>query len=242
MDQSLRDAALQGSINALYALIKKDPAVLDSIDQISFVETPLHTAASAGKIQFAMEIMRLKPSFARKLDEDGFTPMHIALQKFNASYQNEETDLRRNQALLVNQLLSVNKDLARVQGREGLTPLHYVAETGVIYFLEKNFKVCPESFEDVTNLGENVMHIALKNDNIYAFKHMLRMVQQAWFKDASFIEKKLLCWQDAKDNTLLHVAVAKNQTKASNFHSSFLVEEDRVGIMEIYHVVQRGDS
>jgi hypothetical protein len=68
------------------------------------------------------------------------------------------------------------------------------------------------------------------------------MVQQAWFKDASFIEKKLLCWQDAKDNTLLHVAVAKNLTKVSNFHSSFLVEEDRVGKMEIYHVVQRGDS
>jgi hypothetical protein len=74
MDQSLRDVALQGNIDALYALIEKDPAVLDRIDQISFVETPLHTATFARHIQFAMEIMRLKPSFARKLDKDGFTP------------------------------------------------------------------------------------------------------------------------------------------------------------------------
>jgi hypothetical protein len=50
-----------------------------------------------------MEIMRLKPSFARKLDKDGFT--HIALQKYYA-FPNYEIVLRRSQALLVNQLLS----------------------------------------------------------------------------------------------------------------------------------------
>ena len=76
MDQSLRDAVLQGNIDPLYALIEKDPTVLDRIDQISFVETPLHTAASTGHIQFAMEIMRLKPSFASKLDKVGFNYTH----------------------------------------------------------------------------------------------------------------------------------------------------------------------
>ncbi|KAE8124444.1 hypothetical protein FH972_019329 [Carpinus fangiana] len=162
MDQSLRDAALQGNINALYALIKKDPTVLDSIDHISFVETPLHTAASTGKIQFAMEIMRLKPSFARKHDKDGFTPMHIALQKFNASDQNEETDLRRNQALLVNQLLSVDKDLVRVQGREGLTPLHYAAKIGVVSLLLNRGLVDL----DARNLEHHtVSDITKRNDN-----------------------------------------------------------------------------
>ncbi|KAE8124440.1 hypothetical protein FH972_019325 [Carpinus fangiana] len=199
MDDILRSAALQGDIDTLYDCIKNDPLVLDRFDNISFVPTPLHIAAFAGQIQFAMEIMRLKPSFARKLDENGFTPMHIAMQ--------------RNQVLLVNQLLSVDKDLVRVQRREGMTPLHYAAEKGDLYFLDKFFKVCPESLEDVTNRGENVIHIALKNDMVQAFKDMLRMVQGAWFKDASLMEKKLLYWQDVEDNTLLHVAVSKNQTE-----------------------------
>jgi hypothetical protein len=68
VDQSLRDAAKQGNIDAMYSLIRSDAKVLHRIDEIPFIETPLHTAASAGQIQFAMEIMRLKPSFARKLN------------------------------------------------------------------------------------------------------------------------------------------------------------------------------
>ena len=116
--------------------------------------------------------------------------MHIALQKYYV-FPNYEIVLRRNQALLVNQLLSVDKDLVRIQqGREGATPLHYVAENRDLYFLYKFFKVCPESLENVTNRGENVMHIALKYDRIDAFKDILQMVQWAWFKDASLMEKK----------------------------------------------------
>jgi ankyrin repeat protein len=84
---------------------------LERIDVIPFVDTPLHIAASAGHTQFAMEIMKLKPSFARKLNQDGFTPMHLALQN--------------NQTQVVLQLLDVDEDLVRVQGREGVTPLHY---------------------------------------------------------------------------------------------------------------------
>jgi hypothetical protein len=48
MDQSLRDAAQQGRIDALYELIQGDPNVLDRIDDIPFVKTPLHIVASAG--------------------------------------------------------------------------------------------------------------------------------------------------------------------------------------------------
>ncbi|KAB1215039.1 hypothetical protein CJ030_MR4G018829 [Morella rubra] len=64
----------------LYSSIPTDPEVLDNIDKIPFVDTPLHAASSAGQIRFAMEIMMLKPSFARKLNQDGLTPMHLALQ------------------------------------------------------------------------------------------------------------------------------------------------------------------
>jgi hypothetical protein len=67
-------------MDALYELIQMDAKVLDRMDDISFVETPLHIAASAGHTLFAREIMRLKPSFVRKLDQNGFTPTHIHIE------------------------------------------------------------------------------------------------------------------------------------------------------------------
>ncbi|GLT72574.1 hypothetical protein SLA2020_444980 [Shorea laevis] len=69
MDDNLRDASEQGNIDALYSLIAMDARVLDKIDEIPFVETPLHIAAAAGHIEFAMEMMMLKPSFARSLTQ-----------------------------------------------------------------------------------------------------------------------------------------------------------------------------
>ncbi|PPD77817.1 hypothetical protein GOBAR_DD25268 [Gossypium barbadense] len=78
MDPSLREVAGTGDTDALYALIRKDPYMLEHIDQIPFIDTPLHIAANEGQIKFAMEMINLKPSFGRKLNQDG--PMHLALQ------------------------------------------------------------------------------------------------------------------------------------------------------------------
>ncbi|XP_062146087.1 ankyrin repeat-containing protein BDA1-like [Alnus glutinosa] len=199
LDGSLRDAAQKGSIDALYALIQSDAKVLDRIDEIPFVATPLHTAASAGHTLFALEIMRLKPSFARKLNQNGFTPMHLALQN--------------NHTQLMLQLLDVDDDLVRVQGREVVTPLHYVAQIGNLEVLVKFLKACPKSIEDITIRRETVLHIALKYDMFDAFRLLLGWLQRAWFRDVSQWEKKLLNWQDEKGNTVLHIAASKNQTE-----------------------------
>jgi ankyrin repeat protein len=201
LDGSLRDAAQKGSIDALYALIQSDARVLDRIDEIPFVVTPLHTAASAGHTLFALEIMRLKPSFARKLNQNGFTPMHLALQN--------------NHTQLMLQLLDVDDDLVRVQGREGVTPLHYVAQIGNLEVLVKFLKACPKSIEDITIRRETVLHIALKYNMFDAFRLLLGWLRRAWFRDVSQWEKKLLNWQDEKGNTVLHIAASKNQTEAS---------------------------
>ncbi|XP_059428647.1 ankyrin repeat-containing protein BDA1-like [Corylus avellana] len=149
MDQSLRDAAQEGSIDALHSLVRGDPYTLDTIDKIPFVETPLRVAASAGHTQFAMEIVRLKPSLAWKLNQDSFSPMHLALQN--------------NQTHVVCRLLDADKDLVRVQGKEGATPLHHVAQTGNLYLLGEFQKVCPMSIKDVTIRGETTLHFALNN-------------------------------------------------------------------------------
>ena len=76
-----------------------------------------------------MEMMRLKPSFARKRNQDGWSPMHLALQN-NPEMQNIQTMLL--------QLCDVDKDLVRVQGKGGVNPFHYVAQTGNMKLLKNS--------------------------------------------------------------------------------------------------------
>ncbi|GMN30796.1 hypothetical protein TIFTF001_002957 [Ficus carica] len=100
MDQVLKGAAESGDINMLYALIRQDPFVLDRIDHIPFVETPLHVAASLGHTRFAAEIMRLRPSFSKKLDQDGFTPLHLAIYAKRGNEHDSSTSEEGNLELL----------------------------------------------------------------------------------------------------------------------------------------------
>ncbi|KAC0356738.1 hypothetical protein FH972_027097 [Carpinus fangiana] len=204
MDQNLRDAAEQGNIDALYSLIAMDPKVLDKMDEIPFVETPLHVAAAAGQTEFAMEMMMLKPSFARKLNPNGFTPLLLAVHN--------------NQTLLVLKLLHVHKDLVYAQGRGGMNPLHYAAQTGNLCLLAKFLEVYPKSIEDVTSRSETALHVALKNNELDAFQLLVGWLRRAWFKNAAFLERTILNWRDVDDNTVLHIAASKNQLQASSFH------------------------
>ncbi|KAK9199102.1 hypothetical protein WN944_014289 [Citrus x changshan-huyou] len=101
----LNEAAQAGNVDALYELIWEDAYLLDQIDQVPFVDTPLHRAASMGHINFALEIMRLKPSFARKQNQYGFCPLHLALQKTHTQ--------------MVLRLIDVDRNLVRVPRKGG---------------------------------------------------------------------------------------------------------------------------
>ncbi|PPR83806.1 hypothetical protein GOBAR_AA36909 [Gossypium barbadense] len=162
MDWSMIGAAQTGNINVLYELIQKDPYVLERIDHVSFLDTPLHVAASAGHVDFMMEMINLKPSFARKLNQAGFSPMHLALQNNRTQF---------------------DEGLVRVKGRGGLTPLHHVAQTGdvdlLIKFLEVSFQVLvgwpPRkrtlSCADID--GNTVLHIAAIENSPQVVKVLL---------------------------------------------------------------------
>ena len=111
--EEMNQVAQHGNIGAFFILIREDVKLLEDINQLPFVDTPLHIAASAGHIPMAMELMRLMPSFAWKPNTDGFSPIHL--------------DLLNGQTQMVLRLLKVDGDLVHVQGREGMTPLHYAA-------------------------------------------------------------------------------------------------------------------
>ncbi|KAL7174842.1 hypothetical protein ACSBR1_043834 [Camellia fascicularis] len=104
MGPDLRGAARAGNINDLYAIIQSKP---DILDKKLFVETPLHVAASPGETHFALEILRLKPSFGKKLNPEGLSPLHLALQNKHSE--------------IVRLLVKFNSKLICVKEREGLT-------------------------------------------------------------------------------------------------------------------------
>lgn len=206
IDEKVMAATLEGDVNLLYALIQEDPYVLEYIDSIPFVETPLHIAASMGHIHFATEIMRLKPSFAWKLNQQGFSPIHVAMQN--------------NQKKMVLRFLDINKELARIKGREGLTPLHLACEKGEIDLLTNFLFVCPNSIEDVNMRGETALHIAVKNNQFEALHVLVGWLNTVHQRGSMKLEKLLLNSKDELGNTILHISALNNDSKVT-FYSYF---------------------
>ena len=199
---TLEAAAMLGDINNLYEVIQQWPRILVFVDAIPFFNTPLHIAASAGHVHFAIEIMRLKPSFASKLNQQGFSPIHIALQS--------------NHHNLVHRLVNIKKDLVRVKGKEGLTPFHFVCQaesdeniTLLIDFLE----ACPGSIEDVNVRSETALHIAMRNGNLRALKLLVGWLKRNIRKGATLLERSILNMKDEDGNTILHISTLTHNTE-----------------------------
>ena len=194
MDKRLNKAAEDGGVDALYALLAKDPYLLDRIDQIPFVETPLHVAACYGKTHFAMEIATLKPSLALKLNNMGLSPIHLAL--------------RYGQIDTVRGLIATDSELIRVKGRERITPLHYVAETEEVDLLAEFLSLFPGSIEDLTGRCETTVHVTVKNHKSKAVKVLVGWLQRV-------NKEEILDWKDEDGNAVLHIATSTNQPKVS---------------------------
>ena len=106
--ERFNQVALQGNIDAFYIIIREDVKLLEHIDELPFVDIPLHVSASAGHIPFSVEMVKLKPSFLSKPNPDGHSPVHLALENGHTK--------------MVCQLLHHNVDLVRVKGRQCMTP------------------------------------------------------------------------------------------------------------------------
>ncbi|KAJ1405218.1 PGG domain [Sesbania bispinosa] len=196
-DDKLKIAAENGDINLLYRVIQEEPQVRDQFDM---AETPLHIAASAGHLQFATEIIRLKPSFAWKLNQQGFSPIHLAMQQC--------------QKQMVLRFVDINKDLVRVKGREGLTPLHFASQTGEVDLLANFLTACPDSIEDVTVRGETALHIAVKNQQYEALQVLLGWLKRTRHRGAMELGKLILNSKDEAGNTILHISALINDSQA----------------------------
>ncbi|XVE65189.1 hypothetical protein DITRI_Ditri07aG0161100 [Diplodiscus trichospermus] len=158
-----------------------------------FENTALHIATSAGQTCFAMEVMNLMPSFARKLNKHGLSPIHLALLEGHSE--------------LVLLLLRADRELVRVKGRGGMTPLHYAAQNGNIDVLADFLVACPRSIEDITTVeSETVLHIAVKN-MLEALEVLVGWFHRVCHEDVSSWKTNILNWRDKQGNTVLDIAI-----------------------------------
>ncbi|KAK8598980.1 hypothetical protein V6N13_076922 [Hibiscus sabdariffa] len=194
MDEQLRTAAETGDVHALYTKLADDPYILDRIDHVPIVDTPLHVAAVAGKLHFAMEVANLKPTLAWKLNHMGLSPIHLALQ--------------HECIKMVTGLITLNAQLIRVKAKGMITPLHYLAQIEDADLLAEFLSACQSSIEDTTVHSETAVHVAIRNCSIRCFK-----VPVGWLRRVG--KEDTLDWKDEDGNSALHTAVSSSKTEAS---------------------------
>ncbi|XAR70536.1 hypothetical protein NMG60_11027419 [Bertholletia excelsa] len=197
-------AAQEGDIDALYDLIDSNPTILDDWDKPSFANTPLHVAAAFNQALFVKEIINLKPSLGGKLNTASWSPLHLALS-------NRKWKTAR-------QLVRLNSELIRVNGRAGFTPLHVLAtmdDDEAIELLVQFLCDCPRAIEDLTVQHNTVLHIAVKYRNVKAFNVLFEWV---WRTD----NREVLIWGDDENNTVLHIAAETQQLEARSPSSVYL--------------------
>ncbi|KAI7988622.1 Ankyrin repeat-containing protein BDA1 [Camellia lanceoleosa] len=183
MDERLIGATQTGDVDTLYNLIQGDLFVLDKIDQVPFVDTLLHVAISANQTHFAKEIASLKPSFVVKLNQYGYSPIHLALLV--------------GQAKIVKELITIDPKLYLLKGREKTTLLHCAAMASHTDVINLLLDGCPHSLVELTIWNETALHLAVKSNQLEAFKLLFEWLQnlQDIEVDASAI---LLALESAK--------------------------------------------
>ncbi|KAL4388100.1 hypothetical protein GQ457_09G027900 [Hibiscus cannabinus] len=156
-------------------------------------------AASRGNAEFAMEMMNLKPSFAKKLNRDGHSPLHLALGN--------------NRLQMVRLLVNADKDLVRVKGREGMTPFHQAVAANNLDAVAEFLVACPECILEVNIRGQTALHIAARGDLVEALQFMVHWLRRNGHKDGNVWQDEVLNSKDNEGNTVLHVAAINNHPR-----------------------------
>ncbi|XP_048326767.2 ankyrin repeat-containing protein BDA1-like [Ziziphus jujuba] len=184
MDMRLFQAAETGNINLLHHLLAQSSSILHTV-ALTSNENPLHIASTAGHVEFVKEMVRLKPSFAKEVNQDGFSPIHLASAIGHLE--------------IVKELLKVDQELCRLEGRNQWTALHYAASRGRVDIIREMLLACPESIEDVNVHKETALHLAVKNSQFKAIHFMINWI-------TGMKKDEILNMKDELGNSILHLA------------------------------------
>ncbi|KAA8525988.1 hypothetical protein F0562_007912 [Nyssa sinensis] len=108
----------------------------------------------------------------------------------------------------IHTLYAAIRELLRLQGKERIIPLHYVAEKGYVYVLDEFLLACQASVVDLTIRRETALHIAVRNRWPEAFRVLFEWVQ--WQG-----REEILSRTHEEGNNGLHIASYTNQPKVA---------------------------
>ncbi|XP_031259422.1 LOW QUALITY PROTEIN: ankyrin repeat-containing protein BDA1-like [Pistacia vera] len=183
MDRELFEAALTGDVQKLHQLLLRNPLFLQTA-ALSSAANPLHVASAYGHIHFVKEIIRLKPEYAKEVNQDDFSSMHVA----SANGYVE----------IVRELIKVDPTLCLLQGRDKKTPLHCAAIKGRGDVISEMLSACPDCAKYVTVQRETALHLAVKNNQFEGIRVLLD-----WIRDMK--KESILNMKDEQGNTVLHL-------------------------------------
>ncbi|KAF2318774.1 hypothetical protein GH714_010616 [Hevea brasiliensis] len=187
----LKDRNYKGNIDGSYAAIRENANISAQIDGVPCVDTPLHAATTAGHIRYAMEIMRLIPSFATKSNHDG-TDQKLKMASKVGEIQGLYSIIKEDQYILerIDQLPFAD------------TPLHIAASKGHTQFALEIMRLKPLLAKKLIQDGFSPMHLALQNQS---FQTALRLAD---------VNEQLVCLKGRMGETPLHFAI---ENKNLNF-------------------------
>ena len=129
--------------------------------------------------------------------------------------------------------------LARVKGRNGITPFHLLAQKGNADLVARCLRGSPECIQDDLLDVQNALHLAVIHDRFEVLLVLVGWFQRMSQRDADTIEYRVLNRADIDYNTPLHLAASKNDRQACfSFLLQFLFKI--IYKNKFYHVKRMG--
>ncbi|KAG6677344.1 hypothetical protein I3843_14G020400 [Carya illinoinensis] len=193
MDARLFQAVFHDDVAAFHTLLTEDPLLLHRV-ALNSIDNPLHISSLAGNTAITKDIVLRKPEFAGELNQQGFSPVHIASANGHVE--------------IVRELLNINAGVDRVcllKGKDGKLPLHCAVIKGRVDVVRLLVFACKESLAQVTVHGETALHLAVKNNQLEVVRVLLEEM-----KRLDMMMEVINC-TDKKGNTVLHLATLGKQ-------------------------------
>ncbi|KAI3880524.1 hypothetical protein MKX03_008788 [Papaver bracteatum] len=175
---------------------------LDNLDTVSsiFCRTPLHKAVMSGDIEFAKNILSLKPDLASKQDNRGWTPLHLASAKANLQ--------------MVKLLLKAWSTACIIQDNDGRTPLHLAAMNDRVEIMEALMEKRPDlvQLKNCQN-GESILHFFCLNVKSSSNIETLELLVDKFLFARDLDQKIIINSKDNNGKTVLQLAAETGKTE-----------------------------